>query len=1064
MRRITKMLLAGVLAFSIIPAVALSLGKAREPVQVKADGTEKRVYTVRALKEALEDDACTKVILDDDLMIQPDVDPKPEVITDAAEGYGIAPYITVTGTKELVLSGNCAFEQNKANDQVLINRFIRISGGSLKITGAGTLSYKFGGSPSVYNTLFEVHSGTLELDSKYVTLKGDVKTKTSASAIYVDEGGVADLKKGKVTSVHSSTVYAADSNNYTVYTKYNSLYGGNVKLSENVELDFEKTAVDENSVAALAWTYPSGNLIENCIVNCVHEDLGADFKACLRSEGYKIYAANGSETTNINQKISIKEQGRSIVKQPMGGTTKIGKAFKYDYTLDFTPDSVVLRRFRGELYDISQIQTDYTWSKWGNDEDVVAKSIPASSNSLQLTGTQCFVLRFIYTDASGVQRYLESNLFTVDFDPYMVSFDANGGSGKMDPVPVDGKIYTLPQCGFAAPANKAFDHWEINGEAKKPLYDIQISGDVVVKAIWRNMDWKFTLQPVDQTVPVGQGVAIQWDGNFADSAVVKLVKQVGSNWETVWEDNLQDSHSDIIPKQDSAINITFALEIYYNETLKTTSDEFVISWRSGEITQYQINFDAGEGTGTMDSLLVNEGEVILLPEGEFEAPENKTFVGWALDDDTAAAVDYEAGGKFAVDNVHTFYAVYDDGFEVNFNRAEGLGSMDDIQNVFGQFIIPENEFEAPEGSYFAGWEIDGDIYYPGDVINVYGQTELTAIWNQFRYKVSFNANGGSGTMNPSEDQGSSYSVPQCEFTAPSEHYQFAHWAIDSSDGEMATEESIITLEADITLYAVWELKQYTVIYNAGEASSLEGNGNVVDSTLEALNNITLESSMLFKNPEGKHFKEWAVNTASGTKVQAGDSYKLEGDVTFIAIWEANATDEGLEEPVEMYEIRFTANGGQGSMEAIQLESGSSYALPANGFTAQSGKEFAGWKVNGQGDLLQPGATITISANVELVAQWKDAAPVNPDPVDPEPVDPTPVDPTPVNPDPQPSEPDNPTPSDGGSTPSDGGDTTPTPTPTKKKGCGGSIIAGSVIISITSLLGAGLLVFKKKEDK
>ena len=93
--------------------------------------------------------------------------------------------------------GNCAFEQSKANDQVLINRFISIQGGNLKITGAGTLSYKFGGSPSVYNTLFEVHSGTLELDSKYVTLKGDVKTKTSASAIYVHEGGVADLKKVK---------------------------------------------------------------------------------------------------------------------------------------------------------------------------------------------------------------------------------------------------------------------------------------------------------------------------------------------------------------------------------------------------------------------------------------------------------------------------------------------------------------------------------------------------------------------------------------------------------------------------------------------------------------------------------------------------------------------------------------------------------------------------------------------------------------------------------------------------------------------------------------------------
>ena len=41
--------------------------------------------------------------------------------------------------------------------------------------------------------------------------------------------------------------------------------------------------------------------------------------------------------------------------------------------------------------------------------------------------------------------------------------------------------------------------------------------------------------------------------------------------------------------------------------------------------------------------------------------------------------------------------------------------------------------------------------------------------------------------------------------------------------------------------------------------------------------------------------------------------------------------------------------------------------------------------------------------------------------------------------------------------------TPTPDKPAKKGCGGSIIAASAIISIASLLGAGLLLFKRKED-
>ena len=64
-----------------------------------------------------------------------------------------------------------------------------------------------------------------------------------------------------------------------------------------------------------------------------------------------------------------------------------------------------------------------------------------------------------------------------------------------------------------------------------------------------------------------------------------------------------------------------------------------------------------------------------------------------------------------------------------------------------------------------------------------------------------------------------------------------------------------------------------------------------------------------------------------------------------------------------------------------------YALPQCTFTAPEGKEFAGWKVNGQGNLLQVGEKINVTSNVDLVAQWKDKGgdtPVTPDePVTPE---------------------------------------------------------------------------------
>ena len=43
-----------------------------------------------------------------------------------------------------------------------------------------------------------------------------------------------------------------------------------------------------------------------------------------------------------------------------------------------------------------------------------------------------------------------------------------------------------------------------------------------------------------------------------------------------------------------------------------------------------------------------------------------------------------------------------------------------------------------------------------------------------------------------------------------------------------------------------------------------------------------------------------------------------------------------------------------------------------GFTAPDGEEFAGWKINGQGDTFEAGTIVGISCDITLVAQWKAA--------------------------------------------------------------------------------------------
>lgn len=94
----------------------------------------------------------------------------------------------------------------------------------------------------------------------------------------------------------------------------------------------------------------------------------------------------------------------------------------------------------------------------------------------------------------------------------------------------------------------------------------------------------------------------------------------------------------------------------------------------------------------------------------------------------------------------------------------------------------------------------------------------------------------------------------------------------------------------------------------------------------------------------------------------------------------NTVDNNLLEiiPNMEFNVTFNSNGGAGTMDVVEVEDGHSYVLPTCTFTAPAGKEFDCWKVNET--TYAAGESITVTANTEVVAQWKDApvTPVDPD--------------------------------------------------------------------------------------
>lgn len=128
--------------------------------------------------------------------------------------------------------------------------------------------------------------------------------------------------------------------------------------------------------------------------------------------------------------------------------------------------------------------------------------------------------------------------------------------------------------------------------------------------------------------------------------------------------------------------------------------------------------------------------------------------------------------------------------------------------------------------------------------------------------VSFDANGGSGTMTDVTGVSGSYTLPECGFTAP-EGKQFAGWAT-SAGGEVIF-GTTYDVTADITLYAIWEdipVTEYDITVTDGKATV--GAGIEISKAAEGTT-VTLTANA---PASGKVFDKWVVESGSITLADA----------------------------------------------------------------------------------------------------------------------------------------------------------------------------------------------------
>ena len=215
------------------------------------------------------------------------------------------------------------------------------------------------------------------------------------------------------------------------------------------------------------------------------------------------------------------------------------------------------------------------------------------------------------------------------------------------------------------------------------------------------------------------------------------------------------------------------------------------------------------------------------------------------------------------------------------------------------------------------------------------------------YTVSFDANGGTGTMADVTGISGEYTLPANGFTAP-DGKQFKAWSVG---GVEKAAGDTITVNANTTVTAIWEnipVTYYTVTFDSNGGSA------VTAQSIEAGQKATKPAD---PTKDGYDFKGWTLN---------GSAYDfntaVNGNITLVATWEQQQVVPTT------YTVSFAANGGTGTMADVTGISGE-YTLPENGFTAPDGKQFKAWSVGGVEKAV--GDKITVTADTTVTAVWED---------------------------------------------------------------------------------------------
>ena len=354
--------------------------------------------------------------------------------------------------------------------------------------------------------------------------------------------------------------------------------------------------------------------------------------------------------------------------------------------------------------------------------------------------------------------------------------------------------------------------------------------------------------------------------------------------------------------------------------------------------------------------------------------------------------------------ISPFFPSAKDGFTVTY--VEGTNVKTDNQKYVSgssaRVLPPENS------ENFRAWEMEGKLIHPGDKITVTKNTTLTAVYTNKPQTetITYHYNFGDSTRTfedrgyPKNTNATVRSRDYVGFTEPT-GYKFLGWATAPNGNVEYQPNTKVFVDAngDNNLYAVWQVKTYTVTWVDEDGTTLIDQKDYEYGAIPKFEGV--EPTKAADAQYTYTFKGWDK-----------DYTEVKGNQTYVAVYEKTTNK---------YNVTYDLNGGEWTEATNEFP----YEYKATvevvkTVPTREGYKFSGWR--SEEVTIENDAFTMPAKDVVLKAVWE----ANPTPTPIPSEEPTPTPAPTEEPTPTPAPTEEPTP-----TPAPTEEPTPTPAPTEE---------------------------------